>query len=149
MHRDGDRLLQLLIFSEEFLVSASRQLVLIASLPIVHTDRRPYRLSDSVNNSEIDSFSFAEYVFRSLVNLISLEEGEVVTRFPWVNLRVSRIIHTFQCHVCSRSVVAMYMTFRRLRAWPRVVRWICRLRSASFCHFLHNKFHHLHIFHFR
>ena len=28
--------------------------------------------------------------------------------------------HIFQCHVCARSVVAMYMTFRRLRAWPRV-----------------------------
>ena len=30
------------------------------------------------------------------------------------------IIHTFQCHVCARSVAAMYLTFRRLRAWPRV-----------------------------
>ena len=43
MHRDGDRLLQLLIFNEEFLVSASHQLVLITSLPFVHTARRSYR----------------------------------------------------------------------------------------------------------
>jgi hypothetical protein len=63
--------LQLLIFNEEFLVSASHQLVLITSLPFVHTARRSYRLSDSVNNSEIDLFSFAEHVFRSLVNLIT------------------------------------------------------------------------------
>ena len=39
MHRDGDRSLQLLIFNEEFLVSASHQLVLITSLPFVHTPR--------------------------------------------------------------------------------------------------------------
>ena len=51
MHRDGDRSLQLLIFNEEFLVSASHQLVLITSLPFVQTARRSYRLSDPVNNS--------------------------------------------------------------------------------------------------
>jgi len=41
-HRDGDRLLQLLIFNEEFLVSASHQLALITSLPFVHTACRSY-----------------------------------------------------------------------------------------------------------
>jgi hypothetical protein len=51
-HRDGDRLLQLLIFNEEFLVSASHQLVLITSLPFVHTARRSYRLNDPVNISD-------------------------------------------------------------------------------------------------
>ena len=45
MHRDGDRLLQLLIFNEEFLVGASHQLVLITSLPFVHTARRYFRLN--------------------------------------------------------------------------------------------------------
>ena len=54
-HRDGDRLLQLLIFNEEFLVSASHQLALITSLPFVHTARRSYRLSDPVNNSDCSS----------------------------------------------------------------------------------------------
>ena len=48
-HRDGDRLLQLLIFNEEFLVSASHQLALITSLPFVHTARRSYRLGVLVN----------------------------------------------------------------------------------------------------
>ena len=52
MHRDGDRSLQLLIFNEEFLVSANHQLVLITSLPFVHTARRSYQLSDPVNNSD-------------------------------------------------------------------------------------------------
>jgi hypothetical protein len=35
--------------NEEFLVSISHQLVLITSLPFVHTARRSYRLNDSVN----------------------------------------------------------------------------------------------------
>ena len=51
-HRDGDRFLQLLILNEEFLVSASHQLVLITSLPFVHTARRSYRLSGPVNTSD-------------------------------------------------------------------------------------------------
>jgi hypothetical protein len=38
--RDRDRLLQLLILNEEFLVSASHKLALITSLPFVHTARR-------------------------------------------------------------------------------------------------------------
>ena len=71
MHRDGDRSLQLLIIAEELTGSASHQLVLITPLPFVHTARRSYRLSDSVDNSEIDVFSFANHVFRRLVNLIT------------------------------------------------------------------------------
>ena len=42
VHHDGDWLLQLLIFNEEFLVGVSHQLVLIMSLPFVHTARRSY-----------------------------------------------------------------------------------------------------------
>ena len=53
-HRDGDRLLQLLIFNEEFLVSMSHQLVLITSLPFVHTARRSYRLNEPVNNPDCE-----------------------------------------------------------------------------------------------
>ena len=71
MHRDGDRLLQLLIFNEEFLVSASHQLVLITSLPFVHTARRSYRLSDPVNNSDRRSAQFLSVAVESLVNLIT------------------------------------------------------------------------------
>ncbi|WZY99687.1 hypothetical protein YC2023_072016 [Brassica napus] len=40
--------LQLLVFNEEFLVSASHQLALTTSLPFVHTARRSYRLNDPV-----------------------------------------------------------------------------------------------------
>ena len=47
--RDGDRALQLLVFNEEFLVSASHQLALITSLPFVHTARRYYRLNGLVS----------------------------------------------------------------------------------------------------
>src|ERR1700755_3256598 len=46
--RAGDRALQLLLFNEEFLVSASHQLALIMSLPFVHTARRYYRLNGLV-----------------------------------------------------------------------------------------------------
>jgi hypothetical protein len=68
--RDGDRLLQLLILNEEFLVSASHQLVLITSLLFVHTARRSYRLSDPVNNS--DSLKVIYHLYTgSLVNLIT------------------------------------------------------------------------------
>ena len=52
LHRDRDRLLQLLILNEEFLVNASHQLALITSLPFVHTARRTYRLNDSVKISD-------------------------------------------------------------------------------------------------
>ena len=52
VHRDRDRLLQLLILNEEFLVNASHQLALITSLPFVQTARRSYRLSDPVHNSD-------------------------------------------------------------------------------------------------
>ena len=54
-HRDGDRLLQFLIFNEEFLVSASHQLALITSLPFVHTARRSYRLNDPVRPPDCDN----------------------------------------------------------------------------------------------
>ena len=70
-HRDRDRLLQLLIFNEEFLVSASHQLALITSLPFVHTARRSYRLSDPVNNSDCGIVQFLNVVVESLVNLIT------------------------------------------------------------------------------
>ncbi|RDY08055.1 hypothetical protein CR513_07769, partial [Mucuna pruriens] len=51
-HYDGDRSLQLLVFNEEFLVSASHQLALTTSLPFVHTARRSYRLNGPVKCSD-------------------------------------------------------------------------------------------------
>lgn len=50
--RAGDRALQLLLFNEESLVSASHQLALITSLPFVHTARRYYRLNGLVRPSD-------------------------------------------------------------------------------------------------
>ncbi|WZY93811.1 hypothetical protein YC2023_066140 [Brassica napus] len=44
--------LQLLLFNEEFLVSASHQLALTTSLPFVHTAHRSYRLNDPVKCSD-------------------------------------------------------------------------------------------------
>ena len=69
--RDGYILLQLLIFNEEFLVSASHQLALITSLPFVHTARRSYRLSDPVNNSDCEGAWFPRSFVESLMNLIT------------------------------------------------------------------------------
>jgi hypothetical protein len=63
--------------NEEFLVSASHHLVLITSLPFVHTARRSYRLSDPVNF--LDSWLTPR---GKLSKPYHLEEGEVVTRFP-------------------------------------------------------------------
>ena len=52
LHRDGARLLQLLIFNEECLVIAIHQIALITSLPFVHTARRSYRLGVLVKCSD-------------------------------------------------------------------------------------------------
>ncbi len=82
LYRDGDRLLQLLIFNEEFLVSMSHQLVLITSLPFVHTARRSYRLSDPVNNLDCNTVQVLNDVSKKFSEPYHLEEGEVVTRFP-------------------------------------------------------------------
>ena len=80
--RDRDRLLQLLILNEEFLVNASHQLALITSLPFVHTARRTYRLNDSVKIPDCGSVAFGRLCCRKLFKPHHLEEGEVVTRFP-------------------------------------------------------------------
>ena len=81
LHRAGDRPLQLLVFNEEFLVSASHQFALITSLPFVHTARRYYRLNGLVRPLELgvlrnwDSGETGQ-------TLGHLEEVKVVTRFP-------------------------------------------------------------------
>ena len=82
MHRDRDRLLQLLILNEEFLVNAGHQLALITSLPFVHTARRTYRLNDSMKLSDRDWDAFGRLDCGKLFKSHHLEEGEVVTRFP-------------------------------------------------------------------
>ncbi len=61
--RDRDRLLQLLILNEEFLVNAGHQLALITSLPSVHTARRTYRLNDSMNFPDCDQDASATWLW--------------------------------------------------------------------------------------
>ena len=78
--RAGDRPLQLLVFNEEFLVSASHQLALITSLPFVHTARRYYRLNGLVRPLELAGAVRCMLV--KLYKLGHLEEVKVVTRFP-------------------------------------------------------------------
>eukprot|EP01025_Chloroclados_australasicus_P060432 TRINITY_DN774_c0_g1_i3.p2 TRINITY_DN774_c0_g1~~TRINITY_DN774_c0_g1_i3.p2 ORF type:complete len:124 (-),score=6.44 TRINITY_DN774_c0_g1_i3:71-442(-) len=87
LHRDGDRCLQFFIFNEEFLVNASQQLALITSLPFVHTARRTYRLDGPMKPPDLGRVSFWRHSSGKLVKSYHLEEGEVVTRFPQVNLR--------------------------------------------------------------
>ncbi len=69
VHRDRDRLLQLLILNEEFLVNADHQSALITSLPFVHTARRTYRLNGPVKPRDCDSFR-KEWIARTCLNLI-------------------------------------------------------------------------------
>ena len=52
VHRARDRLLQLLVFNEEFLVDVVHQTASITSLPFVHTARRSYRLNGPVKRSD-------------------------------------------------------------------------------------------------
>ena len=80
--RAGDRALQLLLFNEEFLVSASHQLALITSLPFVHTARRYYRLNGSVRLSDWPRRWQHSPRAGKLFKLGHLEEVKVVTRFP-------------------------------------------------------------------
>ena len=74
--------MQLLIFNEECLVSASHQLALITSLPFVHTARRSYRLGVLVKCSDWRSSAVSPSFAEKFIKPSHLEEGEVVTRFP-------------------------------------------------------------------
>ena len=81
VHRARDRLLQLLVFNEEFLVDVVHQTASITSLPFVHTARRSYRLNDPVNTWDRVASRFWLRC-GNLSEPYHLEEGEVVTRFP-------------------------------------------------------------------
>ena len=86
--RAGDRALQLLLFNEESLVSASHQLALITSLPFVHTARRYYRLNGSVRLPDWPREVGNDHPGAGkLSKLGHLEEVKVVTRSPLVNQR--------------------------------------------------------------
>ena len=99
--RARDRLLQLLILNEEFLVNASHQLALITSLPFVHTARRTYRLNDSVKLRTVSAcLALSTQIDGNFFKPHHLEEGEVVTRFPrWTCGRI--ITHTKTHYHCE------------------------------------------------
>ena len=80
--RDRDRLLQLLILNEEFLVIADHQSAMITSLPFVHTARRTYRLDGPVRSRDCGLVPSLGSSCENLSKPYHLEEGEVVTRFP-------------------------------------------------------------------
>ena len=81
--RDGDRLLQLLIFNEEFLVRVVQQTALITSLPLVHTARRYYRLDGPVRTLDCGRcVGSPPQRCEKLIEPYHLEEVKVVTRFP-------------------------------------------------------------------
>ncbi len=82
VHRDRDRLLQLLILNEECLVNADHQSALITSLPFVHTARRTYRLNGPVKPRDCGLVPSLGPDRENLSKPYHLEEGEVVTRFP-------------------------------------------------------------------
>ena len=83
LRRAGDRALQLLLFNEEFLVSASHQLALITSLPFVHTARRYYRLNGYSEHMGSGGSSWQQlFPAENYGKLGYLEEVKVVTRFP-------------------------------------------------------------------
>lgn len=76
-----------ILVNEEFLVSVVHHTTLITSLPFVHTARRTYRLNDSVKLSDRGQDALGRLDRGKLFKPHHLEEGEVVTRFPLVNLR--------------------------------------------------------------
>ena len=84
LFRARDRELQLFPLNEEFPVSASHKLVLITSLPFVHTARRYYRLNGLVRSSDRSrrGRSRPRSCVEKMIKLDHLEEVKVVTRFP-------------------------------------------------------------------
>ena len=80
VHRDGDRLLQLLIFNEEFLVSAVISCVDYVPALCTH---RPSLLPIEWSGEIFGLLArLRQLACGEVVEPYHLEEGEVVTRFP-------------------------------------------------------------------
>ena len=99
--------MQLLIFNEEFLVSACHQRALITSLPFVHTARRSYRLNDPVRPPDcgnaagspaampreaVQTLSFRGRRSRNKVSVGEPAEGSLPV-FPPTRMRTSHLYH--------------------------------------------------------
>ena len=69
--------------NEEFLVRTSHHLVLITSLPFVHTARRFNRLDDTANYTDLRGSNVpTSLLARKCCEPYHLEDEEVVTRYP-------------------------------------------------------------------
>jgi hypothetical protein len=115
--RAGDRPLQLLVFNEEFLVSASHQLALITSLPFVHTARRYYRLNGLVRPPDCafyaslrcrevgQTWSFRGSTSRNKVSVGEPAEGSLTNqRGVWLCMCVYLYAHIYITHyICAPS----------------------------------------------
>ena len=99
--------MQLLVLNEEFLVSTSHQLVLITSLPFVHTARRSYRLNDPVRPPDcgdaagspaampreaVQTLSFRGRRSRNKVSVGEPAEGSFARMFCFQQTSISKLI---------------------------------------------------------
>ena len=110
------------IFNEEFrrvLVSVSHQLALITSSPLYTPPVSPTDWMDRRNLAKSSWVGVVSYLSaRSCLNLIIYysEDGEVVTRFPYVNLPGGRIIDTRSTlvspfSICTAHFIYHYFSF--------------------------------------
>jgi hypothetical protein len=81
--------------NEESLVSVSHYLALNTSLPFVHTARRYYRLNGLLRTLEERTMAMGNCRYWSVPKMFKichLEEVKVVTRYPYVNLRMDHYL---------------------------------------------------------
>ena len=122
--RAGDRPLQLLVFNEEFLVSASHQLALITSLPFVHTARRYYRLNGlvrppdcafyaSIRYREVgQTWSFRGSTSRNKVSVGEPAEGSLTNQGLCVgSAYVVYAVLMHDTHLCSKFVLGAFKKY--------------------------------------
>jgi hypothetical protein len=159
LHRDGDRLLQLLIFNEEYLVGVCHQRASITSLPFVHTARRSYRLNDPVRPPDcgnvagspaampreaVQTLSFRGRRSRNKVSVGEPAEGSLSFLHPHRAYHSTVVSYLPLCGLGfvpdrgegstllrqpHRSVVASLHGV--VVAWPPPARaWLCALRAA-------------------
>jgi len=81
--------------NEESLVSVSHYLALNTSLPFVHTARRYYRSNDLLRTLEELAVAIGNccyWLVPKMFKICHLEEVKVVTRYPYVNLRMDHYL---------------------------------------------------------
>ena len=117
--------MQLLVLNEEFLVSTSHQLVLITSLPFVHTARRSYRLNDPVRPPDCDNLDGSpSEMLREAVQTLSFR-GRRSRNKVSVGEPAEGSFARINVHISFASVLDE-LTVRRVTSCDR---------HFSFCHF--------------